>query len=203
MLKAWVGMVLLAEDDRVFTSPAQSSGPAPNVGSLKPANKDTEESRMRFVEGKYQRCALDFRLCQFDLTSARRGENCCVVSGRLLQHPDLPMIFKVVDAMRHPDVADSLKVEATAYLALEYLQGKAIPTLYRFYKVWEILHILALEPVGEAIGEDEQIDDALRGKMREALRCVHKVGYVHGDIAHQKFCKWGCIFGGFGEVLYS
>ena len=62
-----------------------------------------------------------------------------------------------------------------------------IPTLYGFYQIWGILHLLALEPVGDAIGEDEPIDETLREKMRDALRCVHNAGFVHGDIARRNF----------------
>ena len=64
-----------------------------------------------------------------------------------------------------------------------------IPTLYGFYEVWGILRLLALEPVGNAIPEDEQINRTLRMKMKVALQCVHNAGYVHGDIARRNFCR--------------
>jgi len=82
-----------------------------------------------------------------------------------------------------------LEAEASAYAALEHLQGKVILTLYRFYEIWGIHHTLALEPVGDATGEDEKIDEVLREKMRDALRCVHSAGFVHDGIACRSFCS--------------
>lgn len=63
--------------------------------------------------------------------------------------------------------------EARAYSALKGL----IPavTLYGFYDVWGILIFLALEHVGNAISEDEQITRMLRIKMKAALCCIHKL----------------------------
>ena len=64
-----------------------------------------------------------------------------------------------------------------------------IPKLYGFYKVWGILKLLALEPVGSAISDDEQIDARLRKKMKAALQHIHDAGFVHGDVARRNFCK--------------
>ena len=201
MLKAWVGMVLLAEDDWFYASPTQSSAPpARNLGTSNPgwemrkdAVKDTEEYHMHLVNGKYQRIPLDFRLCCFDLSSARRGASGCVVNGRLLQpsigKSDLHVVFKIVDALRYPDAASTLEDEASAYAALEELQGKVIPKLYGFYEVWGILHLLALGHVGDAIPGDAEIDETLLGKMKKTLQCIHDAGFVHGDIARRNFCK--------------
>jgi hypothetical protein len=116
--------------------------------------------------------------CHFDLSSARRGATCCAVYEWLFQpsieEDDLRVVFKVVDALCNPDAADSLKAEALAYLALEHLQGKAIPTLYGFYEVWGILRILALEPVGEAIGEDERINAMCSYSLYERTKIEQK-----------------------------
>lgn len=64
-----------------------------------------------------------------------------------------------------------------------------ISTLYGFYEVWGILQYLALEPVGNAISEDEQIDQTLRTNMKAALRRIHDAGYTHDDIARRHFCR--------------
>jgi tRNA A-37 threonylcarbamoyl transferase component Bud32 len=69
------------------------------------------------------------------------------------------------------------------------LQGEVIPKFYGFYQVWGILRLLALEPVGDAISEDETIDEELRLRMKTALGHIHKAGYIHGDIARRKFCR--------------
>jgi Lipopolysaccharide core biosynthesis protein (WaaY) len=147
---------------------------------------------MHPVNGEYQRLPLDFRLCRFDLSSTRRGatRNGCVVNSRLQQSSigkgDLPVVCKVVDALCYPDVAGTLKGEACAYAALEKLQGKAIPTVY--YGFYEV-HLLALEPVGDAIPKDEEINKTLRTKMKAALQQIHDAGFVHGDITRDNFCK--------------
>ena len=119
--------------------------------------------------------------------------NCCVVNGRFPQpsigEDDRYVIYKAVDVLRDIDAAGWIAGEARAYAALRDLQGRVIPTLYGFYELWGILHVLVLQPVSEAIREDDEIDEALRVKMRQALRCVHEVGFVHGDIARRNICR--------------
>lgn len=63
----------------------------------------------------------------------------------------------------------------------EISNGQVIPTLYGYYNVWRILRLLALEPVGKAIPEDEEVDQTLRMKMKAALEAIHNAGFVHGD----------------------
>jgi hypothetical protein len=178
MLKAWVGMVLLAEDDWTytcaFTPLARSFGTPMSASSQqKKGLKTTEEYLPRLVNGEYQCIPLDFHLCHFDLTSARRGANCCVLNSRFPQpstgEDAYHVIYKAVDVLRDPDAAGWIEDEARAYAALRDLQGRVIPTLYGFHELWGILHVLVLQPVGEAIREDDEIDEALRVKMREAL----------------------------------
>jgi hypothetical protein len=201
MLKAFVGMVLLAENDWFYSSPTLASAPPNrNLGSSGPAWKErkaavdvAEGYQMQPVDGAYQCLVIDFRICRFELSSARPGANGCTVTGRLMAPvagvPDLRVVCKVVDALRYPDAANSLNHEARAYAALKGLQGQVIPTLYGFYEVWGILQFLALEPVGNAIAEDEQIDQTLRANMKAALQRIHNAGYIHGDIARRNFCR--------------
>ncbi len=146
------------------------------------------------VNGNYQCLPIDFRLCRFDLSSARRGEYPgCVVNARLLASsvgkPDLQVVCKVVDVSRYPEAANLLDDEARAYAALQNLQGDVIPTLYGYYEVWGILRFLALEPVGNSIPEDREIDPTLREKMMVALNSIHDAGYAHGDVARRNFCR--------------
>jgi tRNA A-37 threonylcarbamoyl transferase component Bud32 len=93
--------------------------------------------------------------------------------------------------MQNPNSGDALKAEMRMYASLKHLQGRVIPTLHGYYEVWGILHLLALEPVGHAISEDRIIIDALRHKMKAALRRIHAAGYLHGDISRRNFCKKG------------
>ncbi|KAF8345189.1 hypothetical protein F5887DRAFT_1061817 [Amanita rubescens] len=205
MLKAWVGMVLLAEADWFYASPSLCSAP-PNQTfgtsntareSQRPAIDNAQGHRMQPVNGDYECRTLDFRLCHFDLSTARHGQNGCVVETRLvLNFHTRQVICKVVDAARYPGAVELLNAEVRAYAALTNLQGKVIPTLYGFYMVWGILRLIALQPVGQAIAENEPITRQLRKKMKEALRCIHNAGYVHGDVARRNFCrtKSGRIF---------
>lgn len=204
MLKAWVGIVLLAEDNWFYASPTPSS-PPPNRNFTKTlfglrkktkAVQDAEKYRMQPIndsDAAYKCIAIDFRLCHFDLSSARRGANGCVVKGRFLSPVplgrDQQVICKVVDVTRYTNTADLLDDEACAYAALKGLQGKVIPTVYGYYEVWGILRFLALEPVGNAISEDEQIDQTLRTKMKAALQCIHDAGFIHLDIERRNFCR--------------
>ena len=201
MLKALVGMVLLAEDDWFYSSATSSSViPARTFGTSAAARKDrkaavgvAERYHMQPVNGVYQSRAIDFRLCRFDLSSARRGANGCVVTTRFppssVGGRDLHVVCKVVDVLRYPDAANSLDHEARAYAALQDLQGEVIPTLHGFHEVWGILQFLALESVGNAVSEDEQIDQTLRTKMKAALQRIHNAGFIHGDIARRNFCR--------------
>ncbi|EDR13530.1 uncharacterized protein LACBIDRAFT_308537 [Laccaria bicolor S238N-H82] len=205
MLKAVVGMVLLAENDWFYASPTPSSVPDGQLfGTTLPAYKKRREAvavaheyDMRPINGAYPCQAIDFRIIRFDLSSARRGANGCTVflSG-FRWDCDIPVVCKVVDALQYPDAADYLESEARVYAALRDLQGKVIPKLYGFYQVWGILKLLALEDVGEAISENEEISQGLRDKMRAALWRIHDAGYIHGDIARRNFCmkKNGDVF---------
>ncbi len=200
MLKAWVGMFLLARDNWFYASPTISSPPpGRNFGTSitawknrRRAARDTQEYHMLPIRGNYRRIALDFRLCRFDLSSARRGAGCVVNAKLLATVPwkrDLKVVCKVVDAVRYPHAARSLDHEAHAYAALERLQGRVIPKVYGFYEVWGILRLLALKPVGNVITDDEQIDPRRRRKMRAALQSIHDAGFVHGDVERRNFCR--------------
>ena len=51
-----------------------------------------------------------------------------------------------------------------------------------------ILHFLALEPVGNAISEDDlQIGHVLHMKMKASLQRIHDAGFIHGDVARTFF----------------
>ena len=199
MLKAWVGIILLAEDNWFYMSPTPDSAPLSRNSKFGTSTAALKERRagkgyhMHPVDGKYQCIALDFHSCFFDLSSCHHGTKSCVLNGRFLrpsvEEGDLHVIYKVVDVSRYCDVADMLEHEACAFAALENLQGKVIPTLYGYYEIWGILRLLALEPVGKAIPEDEEIDHTLRMKMKKALQHIHNAGFIHGDIARRNFCR--------------
>jgi hypothetical protein len=159
---------------------------------------------MQPVNGDYECPTLDFCLCLFDLSTAHHGQDGCVVETKLVLPPHMlgsevhtrKAICKVVDAMHYPSAVELLDAEVHAYTALITLQGNVIPKLYGSYTVWGILQLIALQPVGQAIPEDEAINQQLHRKMKKALHCIHGAGYVHGDVARRNFCRTerGCIF---------
>ncbi|KAF8309787.1 hypothetical protein F5887DRAFT_601096 [Amanita rubescens] len=194
MLKAWVGMVLLARDNWFYASATPSRAPSgPHFRVTKAAREERDNAagyHMQPVDGEYQCLPIDFRLCHFDISSARRGSGACILRAQLSIGGNMTQVVcKIVDITRYSEVANSLEDEACAYAALEYLQGDVIPIVRGFYEVWGMLRFLALEPVGDAIPEDEPIDHTLRMKMRTALQRIHDAGFIHGDIARRNFCR--------------
>ena len=87
------------------------------------------------------------------------------------------------------NAVELLDAEVCAYAALVTLQGKVIPKFYGSYMVWGTLWLIALQPVGWAIAENEAINQQLRRRMKKALCCIHNAGYVHGDVARCNFCR--------------
>lgn len=199
MLKAWVGVVLLAHDDWLHASPTLCDSPpnrrfgisATGQKAQQKAFKRAEEFNMTPISGTYKRRTLDFCLCDFDLSSARERAGGCIVWGRLLQSitNSLDVVFKVVDACRYPDAPEVLQDEANVYAALYKLQGRVIPMVYGLYEVWGILQILALQPVGIALSDQDKISRATLKKMKSALQSLHNAGFVHGDITRSNFCQ--------------
>jgi hypothetical protein len=201
ILKAFVGMVLLAERDWFYALPTPNTAPpdrgfALSATGLKQQKKAIESAGYYDVgptHGTYPRLNLDFRLCDFQLSSARRSTLGCVVLTNLLQDTldkaSLVSICKVVDISRNPLRRAVLEDEVRAYAALRHLQGEVIPKVYGYYEVWGMLDLLALEPVGDAIQNEVVISDTLRKKMKKALRRIHEAGYLHGDIARRNFCQ--------------
>ena len=191
MLKAWVGMVLLANNNWFYASPTTSPPPpTQHFGTSMTAQTDQAQPN----GGQYQCLPLDYRLCHFDLSCACPSANGCVVVAKFLQpsiigcDSGLEVVCKIVDIMRYSTTGDLLEGEASAYAALQSLQGYVIPKFYGLYEVWGILKLIALQPVGDAISENEDITWELRLKMRASVQQIHNAGYVHGDIARRNFC---------------
>jgi hypothetical protein len=162
MLKAFVRMVLLSENDWFYASPTLSPAPPDRTfAASKTALKEQKKAIQRAgfykvapTHGKYACLDLDFRLCDFQLSSAREPTLGCVVCTNLLRDAlnkaPLLAMCKAVDAVRDSTARNALEGESCVYAALEKLQGEVIPRVYGYYNVWGILHLLALEPVGDA-----------------------------------------------------
>jgi hypothetical protein len=203
ILKAFVGMVLLAEHNWFYTSPTPDT-PPPDRGfpltvtglkSQKRAIKAAANYNVGPTHGTYPCLQLDFRLCDFQLSSARRSSTSLgsVVLTNLLRDAlnktPLVSMCKVVDISCNPPYRSVLENEVRAYAALQHLQGEVIPKVYGYYDVWRMLRVIALEPVGVAIQNEDVISKNLRKRMKKALSQIHGAGYLHGDIAHRNFCQ--------------
>ena len=178
MLKVFVGIVLLAEFDWSYASPTPNP---PSPTRFFSSTRTGHEEQRKAVQlagnyesmpigGLYPLLPLDFRLCDFAYSLAHSSEVGCIVPTHLhrdvLNKPYLATVCKVVDAIHRPAASDSLKTEAGMYAALQRLQGDVIPKVYGYYQVWGILHLLTLEPVGNALQEGSNITSTLRRKMK-------------------------------------
>jgi hypothetical protein len=147
MLKAFVGMVLLAERDWFYTSPTlDTPPPAHFFGPTKMALKQQKKAisiagNYEVVPfcGSYLLLMLDFRLCDFELSAGRHSGFGCVVRTKLawdvFNQAPLEVICKVADIIHSPDACTALQDESKIYAALRNLQGIVIPTLYGPYNV--------------------------------------------------------------------
>jgi hypothetical protein len=201
ILKAFVGIILLAERDWFYASPTPCCPPSERTFWASASALNMQKKAIAVagyydvapIQGTYPCLDLDFRLCDFEFSTIRRSSLGCVVHTNLLQDSlnkgPLPSMCKIVDIDSNPHGRSTLNDEAQAYAALQPLQGKVIPKLYGYYNVWGILHVLALEPVGVAFPNDLVISAKLRKKMKKALHKIHSAGYLHGDIARRNFCQ--------------
>lgn len=125
------------------------------------------------------------------LTLLEKGLVDVLSGGRLLQSStdSLDVVFKVIDVCRYPDAPEVLQDEADIYAALYNLQGQVILKVYGLYEVWGILQILALQPVGIALSDQDKISYETLRKMKSALHSLHDAGFLHGDIFRSNFCQ--------------
>ena len=192
MLKALVGMVLLSERDWFYPSPSFSISPPHSFGERRMGQKKATDTSQNYSvspgNGSYPRLDLDFQLCDFQPSTARHSGLGSLVRAEFLRQsgkPPLAVMCKTVDIIHHGN--EVLESELHAYAALWHLQGHAIPRVYGYYNIWGVLDLLALEPVGDAVTEDETITPALRELMKSTLERIHSAGYLHGDVTRRNF----------------
>lgn len=58
-----------------------------------------------------------------------------------------------------------------------------IPRLHASGHVWDILHVLILEPSGRSLKAQEVLLHSIRKAAIDALHSIHKQGVKHGDPA--------------------
>jgi len=78
-------------------------------------------------------------------------------------------MYKVINISHNPHYCAVLEDKVQAYTALQHLQGEVIPKVYGYYEVWKMLHLLTLEPIGDAIQNNIVISNTLHKKMKRAL----------------------------------
>ena len=195
MLKAFVGIILLANDTWFHSSPTPDHPlPGRHFRQRATALRQAHHYRSRVVAGSYDVLQLDPRLCHFDRSSIRHAPRYGFTLKAKLETGMLTredVFCKVVDLFRAQDSIDSLDMEVRNYATLKDLQGIAIPRVCGYYEIWGLLRVLVLEDVGTAIPEGQQIGVRMRTKMKAALSRIHLAGYVHGDIARRNFCTKG------------
>jgi hypothetical protein len=197
MLKAFVGIIWLANDSWFHSSPTPGRyfGPSPTGARQRAtALRQAHHYRSGIVAGSYDVWQLDPRLCHFDRSSIRHAPRHGFTLKAKLETGILTredVFCKVVDLFRAQDSIDSLDMEVRNYATLKDLQGIAIPRVCGYYDIWGLLRVLVLEDVGTAIPEGQQIGVQMRTKMKAALSRIHLAGYVHGDIARRNFCTKG------------
>jgi hypothetical protein len=202
MLKAYVGIVLLAEKKPFHASPVLDARPP---GRLFASTGPTALKQRRIAvkkagnytapikDGAYECLDLDFRLCDFRCSTARHTVRGFTVETELLHsHPtrDFIVMCKAVDMFQNHAAVAALKRESHIYLSLRNLQGRFIPKVHGYFSIWGILRFLALQHVGEPIG-DGPISSSQRHKMKASLSHIHQAGYIHGDIERRNFCIKG------------
>jgi hypothetical protein len=137
ILKAFVGITLLAEHHSFYASPTLSPPPdgpfRPSALALKLQKKAIADAGYYDVaptRGTYPCLNLDFRLCDFQVSTARHSNLFFVVRTNLLQDAldkaPLPSMCKVIDIVRNLHGRSTLEDEARAYAALQHLQGEVI-----------------------------------------------------------------------------
>jgi hypothetical protein len=188
MLKAFVGIILLAE-----TTPTWSY-PPPDPTTINAAITEAQFYNSTPLSGSYPVLPLDPRLCHFDYTSVRhvsgRGSTArAALVRKSFTGGSLDVFCKIVDLFQSSDAINALNTETCNYATLQHLQGSVIPQVYGYYKVWGLLKLLALEDVGTEIPENAPIDIQTREMMKSALARIHATGYVHGDITRRNFCQ--------------
>jgi hypothetical protein len=126
MLKAFVGIILLANDSWFHSSPTLVHTLV-DLSQRDRALKQARHYRSRVVAGSYNVLQLDPHLCHFDRSSVRRGSQhgftlkAKLETGMLTRED---VFCKVVDLFR---AQDSLNLEVSNYATLKDLQGIAIP----------------------------------------------------------------------------
>jgi len=77
---------------------------------------------------------------------------------------DFSIMCKAVNMFQNPAMVAALDAKSSVYLALWLLQGCCILKVYGYFNIWGILHLLALENIGQTIS-DGPISSSLHQKI--------------------------------------
>lgn len=182
LLAGYLTLLREADTNWLHVSPTSSPHPSPGLprkyASLSEA-QDVPVNKIRFIHG---------------VDRSRAGS---IVQGK---YANEDVIFKVVDASKHADLAKELEREAEAYQELQKLKDKHILLEPRAYiRVWDMLEMLVLPRYEQNVKQylDSGGDLVIASKRcRDCLQALHDAGYIHGDVKRGNFVtKKGTLFG--------
>ncbi|KAK6499484.1 hypothetical protein TWF506_004114 [Arthrobotrys conoides] len=126
------------------------------------------------------------------LTRAVSKNIASIIAGEIMARPGIkfryqkPAFFKVYDITQIPTLR-SADAEIKAYNDLKSLQGEYIPRLYAAGTTWgRFLKFLILEDCGQE-ASDKDIDPTFWPQARRAIKALHKLGMIHGDVKLDNF----------------
>ncbi|KAI8999201.1 hypothetical protein BC832DRAFT_226509 [Gaertneriomyces semiglobifer] len=178
VLEAYTTMLLLCIDSGFYVSPTSSS-PVPSI-PLSAAVSRTIASVSSPSDG-YTLIDVDMSSVEF-IEGRDRGASGAVIEGLYCGNK---VILNLVDETKHVRLAEDMDREVGLYRQLATLQGRVIPRLLGYIRVWNMLRMIVLEDCGASV--EKLVAGTLvnvkflRSGCLEYLGLLHQVGLVHGD----------------------
>jgi hypothetical protein len=102
--------------------------------------------------------------------------------------PYMDCVMKLVDGLNGPGGSvETLKREVQVFQRLEALQGTIIPSFYQYGRLWDWLHLIAMENCGAPLEVNEVACHT--GTIRGLVQALHNKGVLHGDIRKANILK--------------
>ena len=176
MLKAFIGIILLAETTSTWFHASPTSAKVPlswYFGASHTAICNCEAAIVQvksycsiIMARSYQVLPLDPCLCHFHHTSMCHALQWGYIKGstgkKSLAGGNVGVFCKIVDLFQRRDSINALDMEVHNYATLENLQGIVIPWVNGCYDVWGLLRLLGLKDVGTAISKHGPISTQTR-----------------------------------------
>jgi hypothetical protein len=182
ILKCWLYVLFRASEEGVYSSPTGSPFEFDKQSLVLIEN----QKGPLFTEKKLHKYNLvPIKASQIhlaDLLERNRGavsKGICgsVISGSIYGKENIK--FKILDSFNNSKALEICQHEIMIYIALESLQGIAIPMFYGFFNLHGFL-ILALEDCGNPVTEAEY--PSLKGKIETVNRQIKQLNVDHNDL---------------------